>query len=185
MQRPPRLTTDAVVMIKYGDGYPAFCHRYGDYYLSGYRVGGETGILISASSFSSKKVETFGIKVTLEVLFFEASKTWTKKFHEFDSSRSLKLLGYDTLEGVNWNSSTSGGGVNCLRSQTLSLVSRSQSILDRVEAALDGLEMSDRTQLTNEQCDRLTEAGLVVELLLQPMYSLRDVKRWTIENDII
>lgn len=172
-------------MIKYGDGYPAFCHRYGDYYLAGYRVGGETGILISASSFSSKKVETFGIKVTLEVLIFEASKTWTKDFHEFNSGSSLKLLGYDTLEGVNWNSSVTGAGVDSLKLQTLSLVSRSQSILNRVEAALDGLEMSDRGQLTNEQCDRLIEAGLVVELLLQPMHSLRDVKRWTIEKDII
>lgn len=58
-------------MIKYGGGYPAFCHRYGDYYLAGYRIGGETGILISTSSFPSKKVETFEIKVTLEVLIFQ------------------------------------------------------------------------------------------------------------------
>lgn len=172
-------------MNKYGGGYPAFCRRYGDYYVAGYRVGGETGILISASSFSSKKVETFGIKVTLEVLIFEASKTWTQDFHEFNSSRSLKLLGYDTLDGVNWNSSTSGASVDSFKLHTLSLVSRSQSILNRVEAALDGYEMSDRMQLTNEQCDRLIEAGLVVELLLQPMYSLRDVKRWTIEDNVI
>lgn len=172
-------------MLKYGGGYPSFCQRYGDYYLAGYRIGGETGILISASSFSSKKVETFGIKVTVEILFFEASKTWTQDFCEFNSSRSLKLLGYDTLEGAYSNSSISGSGVDVFRSQILSLVSRSQSILDRVEAALDGLEMFDGTQLTNEQCDRLIEAGLVVELLLQPMYSLRDVKRWTAENNII
>ena len=185
LQRPPRLTTDAMAMIKYGGGYPAFCHRYGDYYLAGYRVGGETGILVSASSFSSKNVEKYGIEATLEVLMFEASKTWTKDFHEFGSGRSLKLLGYDTLEGVNWNSSTNGAGVDSLKMQTLSLVSRSQSILDRVEAALDGLEMSDHTHLTNEQCDRLTEAGLVIELLLQPMSSLRDIKRWMFEEDII
>lgn len=116
---------------------------------------------------------------------FSSFKTWTKNFHKFNSNRSLKLLGYDTLEGTNWNSSTSGAGVDSLRSQTLSLVSRSQSIFNRVEAALDGLGMSDHTQLTNEQCERLAEAGLVVELLLQPMYSLRDIKRWMIEKDII
>lgn len=170
------MTADAIKVLKYGGGYPSFCQLYGDYYLTGYRIGGETGILISASSFSSKKVETFGIKVTLEILFFEASKTWTQEFHEFNSGRSLKMLGYDTLEGKNWNSSISGSGVDIFRSEILSLVSRSQSILNRVEAALDGLEMFDGTELTNEQCDRLAAAGLVVELLLQPMQSLRDVK---------
>ena len=185
MQRSPRLTTDAIKLLKYDGGYSSFCHRYGDYYLAGYRIGGETGILISASSFSSQQVETFGIKVTLEILFFEASKTWTQDFREFNSGRSLKLLGYDTLEGKNWNSSISGGGVDDFRAQTLSLVSRSQSLLNRMEATLDGLEMVDGTQLTNEQCDCLVAAGLVVELLLQPMHSLRDVKRWTMENNII
>lgn len=185
MQRSPRLTTGAIKMLKYGGGYPSFCDRYGDYYLAGYRVGGETGILISASSFSSKQVEKFGIKVTLEVLFLEASKTWNQDFYEFNSGRSLKLLGYDTLEGTYHTDSISGSGVDLFRSQALSLVSQSQSMLNRVEAALDGLEMFDATQLTNEQCDRLIEAGLVVELLLQPMHSLRDVKRWTSENNII
>ena len=185
LQRPPRLTTDAIITINYNGGYSAFCDRYGDYYLAGYRIGGETGILMSASSFRSQKDESYGVKVTLEVLIFEASKTWTKDFHEFNTGRSLKLLGYDTLEGANWNSTASGDGVSSLRQQTLALISRSQSILNRVEAALDDLEMCDVAGLTNEQCDRLAQAGLVVELLLEPLHTLRDLKRWTLEKNII
>lgn len=48
-QRQPRLTPEAIIEIKYGDGYEGFCRRYGDYYLAGYRLGGDTGILLSAS----------------------------------------------------------------------------------------------------------------------------------------
>jgi len=93
LERSPRLTTEATIAIKYDGGYANFCERYGDYYVAGYRIGGETGLLISSSSFRTKKVEKFGVKVTLEVLFVEVSKTWSKDFEEFGAGRSLKLLG--------------------------------------------------------------------------------------------
>jgi len=172
-------------MIKHGGGYSKFCERYGDYYLAGYRIGGETGILLSTTSFSSRTDETYGVTATLEVLFFEASKTWTKDFHEANSGQSVKLLGYDTLQGQNWNSSTTGDGVQVFKKQTLQVLSRSQSILNRVVAALSEHGVSDQKGLTNEQCDRLAEAGLVVELLLSPMSSLREVRRWMLEDNII
>jgi hypothetical protein len=48
-QRQPRLTKEAIIEIKYGGGYEDLCERYGDYYLAGYRLGGDTGNLMSAS----------------------------------------------------------------------------------------------------------------------------------------
>ena len=43
---------------------------------------------------------------------------------------------------------------------------------------------SGQTSLTDEQCDRLAEAGLVVELMLSPMSSLREVRRRMLEDNI-
>ncbi|KAG9960506.1 hypothetical protein KCU61_g6435, partial [Aureobasidium melanogenum] len=134
--RSPKLTTEAIIMLKHGGGYSKFCERYGDYYLAGYRIGGETGIFFSATSFASRTDESYGVTATLEVLFFEASKTWTKDFHEFSSGQSVKLLGYDTLRGQNWNVSTTGDGVQVFKEQTVQVLERSQSILDRVVATM-------------------------------------------------
>jgi hypothetical protein len=114
-----------MIMIKHGGGYAKFCERYGDYYLAGYRIGGETGILLSTLSFSSRTDETYGVKATLKVLFVEASKTWTKDFHESSLGQLVKLLGYDTLQGQNWNSSTTGDGVQAFKKQTLQVLNRS------------------------------------------------------------
>ena len=49
LEREPRLTKEAIIEIKYGDGYQGFCERYGDYYLAGYRLGGDTGLMLSSS----------------------------------------------------------------------------------------------------------------------------------------
>jgi hypothetical protein len=175
--RSPKLRTEAIIMIECGGGYSRFCEHYGDYYLAGYRIGGETGILISTTSFSSRTDETYGITATLEVLFFDKNKTWIKDLHEYDSGQSVKLLGYDTLQGQNWNISSAGDGVQVFKEQTLHVLGRSQSILDRVVAAMDENGASGQTSLTDEQCDRLAEAGLVVELMLSPISSLREVRR--------
>lgn len=185
LERPPRLTSEAIITIKYGGGYKAFCEKYGDYYLAGYRIGGDTGLLISSSSFRTKKVETYGVTVTVEVLFIEASKTWTKDFYDFSAGRSLKLLGYDTVDGVNWKSTTEGSGVDAVRSDALSIMKNAQCILNRVEDTLDRLGLKDQQDLTTAQCDALTQAGVVVELILLPISSIRDVVRWRIENDVI
>jgi hypothetical protein len=142
-------------------------------------------LLISSSSFRTKKVEKFAVKVTLEVLFIEVSKTWIKDFHEFGAGKSLRLIGYDTLAGENWSSMTEGIGVDTVKSDALEIVRRSQSILERVSQTLDRLELWDGQDLTSAQCESLIQAGVVVELILLPMASIRDVAQWRIERDII
>ncbi|KAI8633211.1 hypothetical protein F5Y19DRAFT_471477 [Xylariaceae sp. FL1651] len=102
-QRQPRLTKEAIIEIKYGGGYEGLCERYGDYYLAGYRLGGDTGILMSASGHSREQIDKYGITATVEVLFISASKHWEKDFRAFSAGRQVRLLGYDTLDAKNWN----------------------------------------------------------------------------------
>lgn len=127
------------------------------------------------------------------------SKTWTKDFNIFRSGRSLKLLGYDTLEEKNWKSFHAAGDVatelrrvlqpqadpGSLREEAETLLEKSQSLIERVGAVLQSHGVNDGSYLTFQQCEALVEAGVVVELLLLPMARLRDVIRWRLEDNII
>jgi hypothetical protein len=186
LERNPRLCHEAIATLKYGCGYEAFTEKYGDYFLWGYRIGGDTGVMISSASFSEKKVESWGIEAKAEVLLVEVSHTWTKDFHSFAAGKSMKILGYDTLSNRNWNVKTAeDGSINTLLEQTGEIVLNSQNILERVLSFLQEHGMADGDSLSNEQCDFLTSNGAVVELLLLPMTAMRDVARWTTENDVI
>lgn len=175
-----------MAMLKYGGGYKAFTEKYGDYFVWGYRLGGDTGLMVSSSSFSTKKVESYSIKATVEVLFVEESHTWTKDFHSFDAGKSMKVLGYDTLSNRSWSvPNPEHDSINALLGQTADIVLNSQNVLERVLKLLEEQKMTDGDSLSNEQCDYLTSNGVVVELVLLPMSAMRDVARWTTEHDVI
>lgn len=186
LERNPRLCHEALVMLKYGGGYQAFTDKWGDYFVWGYRLGGDTGIMVSSSAFEKKKVEQYGIKVTVEVLFFEVSHTWTKDFHTFSAGKKMRLLGYDTLSDANWSvAMESSMDIQKLASQAEEVILRSQSLVERSMQILEQHGMADGDHLTNAQCELLTNSGIAVELILLPMSSLRDVARWTMEKDVI
>ncbi|KAF4333583.1 hypothetical protein FBEOM_12597 [Fusarium beomiforme] len=186
LERNPRLCHEALVMLKYGGGYRAFTNKYGDYFIWGYRLGGDTGIMISSSAFDKKTVEKYGIELTVEVLLIEGNKKWTKDFHTFSAGKKMRLLGYDTLSNVNWNVTMEAlGDIEQLANQAEDIILQSQNLLERSIKILEEHGMSNGDHLTNEQCDFLTSSGIAVELVLLPMTALRDVARWTTERNVI
>lgn len=186
LERNPRLSHESLAMLKYGGGYKAFTEKYGDYFVWGYRLGGDTGIMISSSAFEKKKVEKYGIKLTVEVLFVEMSHTWTKDFHTFSAGKKMRLLGYDTLSDTNWNATMEASGdIEKLSDKAAEVILRSQSLLERSIKTLEDHGMFNGDHLTNSQCDLLTGRGIAVELVLLPMSALRDVARWTTERNVI
>lgn len=185
LERNPRLSHEAMATLKYDGGYAAFTEKYGDYFVWGYRLGGDTGLLLSSSSFSSKKVESYGIEATLEVLFIEVSKKWTKDFRTFSAGKSMRLLGYDTLSDMNWNVTTAEDGIAALVERMDGITLDAHNILERTLKILEAQNLHDGDELTHEQCEFLTGSGLAVELVLLPMSALRDVARWTTEHDVI
>jgi hypothetical protein len=134
-------------------------------------------------------------------LFFSTSKTWEKDFEKFRSGRALKLLGYDTLEGQNWENASVVGDAEkkiknlldyrnaadegSLRADAGTIIERSHNLIERVGKVLKAHNVSNGTYLTFKQCEELIEAGVVVELLLLPMERLRDVIQWRFNNNII
>ena len=186
--RQPRLTTEAIITLKYGGGLTSFHDHYGDYYVAGYKLGGDTGLMISGSNASKKELEKFGITVKLEVLFIEASTTHTNDFETLASSNASKLVGYDTLDHQCWKSSEledRGSAALSLREQAKEIINRSQILDLRVSEKLDELEVRDSDHLSLEDCRKLTGSGLVAELVLLPVETLRQVIEWVIEDDII
>ncbi|CBX95835.1 hypothetical protein LEMA_P029870.1 [Plenodomus lingam JN3] len=200
-QRQPRLTEEAIIEIKYGQGYKGLCERYGDYYLAGYRLGGDTGIMMSSSGHTRKETDTYGITASVTVLFITASKHWDKDFKSFVIGRQIRLLGYDTLDGKTWKRDSAVGSdvaevkawgafdeeadMNTLRGDTEEIMTRSENGLERIVKILDCHGYRNGESLTFSQCEALLTEGVVVELLLEPMWRLRDVVRWRMENNII
>ncbi|KAJ5986738.1 hypothetical protein N7451_011103 [Penicillium sp. IBT 35674x] len=200
-QSQPRLTVEAKREIKYGGGFEGLCQKYGDYYLAGYRLGGDTGLLMSASGRSRTQIEKFDVTATVTVLFLSASKHWEKDFQSFRSGRQVRLIGYDTLDNKNWrNFSAEGDDIkemevwanggsavdsNSLLADTDAIMTRSENLLERVGMVLKAHGYRNGESLTFVQCEELIQEGIVVELLLHPMSRLRDVIQWRNEKDII
>lgn len=188
-QRQPRLSKEAIAEIKYAKGYEGFCERYGDYYLNGYRLGADTGILMSASGHSREQIDKYGITATLTVLFASTSEPWEKDFIKFTAGRQTQLLGYDTLDGKNWKRNSAANNYivddHLLRADTHEIMTLSENLLERVGEILERHHCRNKESLTFDQCEELVAEEIVVELLLEPMWRLRDVIQWRSNSNII
>lgn len=184
--------------MKYGGGYEGLCDRYGDYYLSGYRLGGDTGLLMSASGHRREQVDVYGITATVTVLFVSASKHWEKEFRTLTAGRQIQLLGYDTLDNKTWKrTSTPSHDIKDLEVWAQSedslrvdtdpdeIMLRSENLLERVGEVLERPGYRNGESLMFAQYEELLAEGIVVELLLEPMSRLRDVMHWRMETYII
>ena len=152
-ERNPRLSHEAMATLKYNGGYEAFTQTYGDYFVWGYRIGGDTGLMLSSASFSKKKVESYGITATVEVLFVEVSHTWTKDIRSFAAGKSMKLLGYDTLSDQTWNVTTAEDGISSLAEKAEEIILSSQSVLERTLDMLEAHKMEHGDEISHEKCD--------------------------------
>ena len=186
-ERQPQLTTEAIILLKYGGGLPAFQAKYGDYFLANYRLGGDTGLMLSGSNASKKELEKFGLTVKVEVLLIEKSTRHTSNVETNAAKGSLSLIGYDTLDKQNWHTLMGDKGQEAfnLRAQASEIITRAQLLDLRVAQRLDGLGIQDGDRLGQDDCKNLIASGLVVELELLPMATLREVIEWVIEDDII
>ena len=156
---------------------------------------------MSASGHSREKIDKIGITVKVTFLFISASKSWHKEFRTFSAGRQVKLLGYDTLDDKTWKRASAAGDdvkemmawanndpaidADSLRADTDAIMARSENLLERVYGVLERHGYRNGESLTFVQCEELLAEGIVVELLLEPMWRLRDVIRWRMETNII
>lgn len=186
-ERQPLLTTEAIITIKYEGGITAFHERYGDYYVAGYRLGGDTGLMLSGSDSARKELEHLGVTLKVKVLFIEKSKTWTKHSVTSSQASALTLSGYDTLDNQHWSLGVGeeGTSTEAVQQRAADVMSKSQTLEGRIQDGLDDMNIVDGQDLSFEDCDKLTKAGLGVELVLLPVTSLRQVILWLQEDNVI
>lgn len=189
MDRIPAFSNRALITLKYEGGLAAFEEKYGDYYVCGCILGADNAILASASMQSKAQSDVLNITAKVESIFGDAS--WSKDTRSSSSSFSMGLTvsGYDTLNQENHNFSVTSQSMELQRAAK-DLMSKGQNLPGRTKERAAQLGLTDGMReemfsLTRETYKRIVEGGLVLELLLMPVASLREVHLWTMNDNII
>lgn len=210
IRQTPSLTPDAARILKYEDGIEQFERKYGDYYVSGYNLGADNSILVSTDSSLVTEKEKKTVSASADSFLFDVhwSKTWDSQ-SSIGSAR-LSSIGYDSLEGKFINESTTWGDANVqhfkeVQKKTQEMISLAYALPSRVEAEakkqglligleslrqnvrLDRIDNADpfEQEISSEVYERLIRSNLAVEMVLMPIKTLRDVKYWAMEDDVI
>jgi|SRR5690606_736171 len=188
METPPKLTKSALATIKHIGGFQAFKERYGDYYVAGYRLGAESGMMLSEAAFSTKTAERLSLTVKVKILFIKVSKTWEQFFSQASANSVFTICGYDTLSHSNINYSAAAaipGDFADIRSIAGQYESYGQDLGSRVENTMLQLGVNAEAYLQFKNCEDLCNSGLVVEVLLRPVQTLREFQFWATNDNII
>lgn len=204
----PALSTDALVVLKHQGGIPAFKYQYGDYYVAGYRLGGDAGVALSETATANRKVERLSVKVSVKVLFVKASKTHEKFFRSAGASSGFRVSGFDTLTqtlvpagspvSVFSESKTvdkAGGGIESAMEQLATRAKDMEKLCiglpRRVTHEINKLGLRENQIMTwqgLQECMDVEQgmgSHLVVEMILLPITSLRPVIEWSMSADVI
>lgn len=158
-----------------------FKKLYGDFFVSGYVLGADAGICLSSDVHDRSEKESLKITVTVKVLFVSASASHTEEHAKEESSASLSVCGYSTMQNVNESVAT--------RSASLVEQGEVQEVAARYMAMVASLEDDARERLRKlallKEGHRLPlstgfdacRAGLVVQLLLSPFSRMEEYVR--------
>lgn len=165
---------------------PAFQARYGDYYVAGYHLGADTALMLSEGATTSSTVERLSVKVQVTVLFYNNSHTEEKFFTEASENSTFQLSAFDTLSDLHVSETRIGsGGLESLRKTAGGLSAMANQLGHRVSAKMDELNLQNSDSLEFEMCEKLCASGLVVQLTLLPLSTLREVILWSSSTDVI
>lgn len=168
----PNLNATASTLLHTSES--EFLSTYGDYYLAGYRLGGETGVCLSTSEDSSKTIERLSATITVTVLFVSKSKMVEKFFTDASSGSTICILGYDTLTSYHSEGYADDGmGKEIMADSAGNLVGCARDLCTRVGKRMELLGLEPGQTLGMDDCDHVAKSGLLVELILRPMKNLR------------
>lgn len=185
-QRLPPLSDEAITCLKYGGGLETFKEIYGDYYVAGYHLGADTGLMLSEGRTTSSTVERLSAKVTVTVLFCEEEHTEEKFFTESSSDSTFQISAFDTLEDLHLSEVRIGAeGLENLRKSAADIQSMAARLSSRVASKIEQVGLPEGERLNLEICKKLSKSGLVVQLILLPVETLREVVLWSLSDDII
>ena len=128
------------------------------------------------------------LKVEVHALFTSESHTDAKYFAEASPNTVFQTIKYDTI--LDRHSYPSQGSwvlvrLNRLGQGTSGLVAIADQLGARVDAKLEALGLHGNIPHNSSMCKLLCKAGLVSQLILLPMKTLRDIQIWANSDDIL
>lgn len=190
MERHPLLSIESCQLLKYEGGLGAFQQRFGDYYVAGYRLGGDAGVLLSESKARSLINERLSVKMEATALFVTCSKQHQKFFATASASSQYRVHGFDTLTRLHIPPEapvqlSSASDFTGLMSTAKDLETRCIKLAQRTTNEIESLGLKHEEVLDMDVLASLLESHLVVEVLLLPICKMREVIHWTTSKDII
>ncbi|KAH7236518.1 hypothetical protein BKA59DRAFT_406096 [Fusarium tricinctum] len=184
---PPKLSEAALQTLKYNGGLSAFKAKWGDYYVAGYRIGGDAGVMMSLGSSSKTVSESVTVCIKVEVLFFSFEDSWSKSFSSAESDLRVTLSCFSTVEQAKIQEQRQLGDPKLFSfiEEARGIHNRAQGLVDTIQRKLDHLGVSRAQHVTAEQCVGLCQSGVVVELLLFPVENLRELQYWKTDENVI
>lgn len=168
----PTLNATAYNLLSRPGGEDAFRALYGDYFISGFTLGGDSGAFMSVDDVTKQSTDTATLKATVKVVFFKPKTytTSTTKTH-IDHSLKVTLSGYDTMEGFNFRDPKTS--LDSVQQKILKMVDLADDLEARVMQKLKVLGIASNRELTLSECTHLCDSGIVVGIILIPFRLLR------------
>ncbi|KAF5670061.1 hypothetical protein FHETE_4744 [Fusarium heterosporum] len=178
--RPPELSESAFKILTKG-GVDAFKAAYGDYYVGGYRIGGDASVLFSTDQGSYSETEKNSVQIKVESWLGDYDESWSTSSTNSSSNATVRVSAYSTLEQLIVAKTVQVGGSEfqvAIR-QGRDIHKRAQGLEDGVAKVLAEVGVRHGKTVTPRQCTQLCQRAVVVELQLVPVECLRQVRFWT------
>ncbi|KAF4964578.1 hypothetical protein FSARC_7484 [Fusarium sarcochroum] len=156
--KPPKLSEAALQTLKYNGGLPALKKRWGDYYVAGYRIGGDAGVMMSLSSSKKTTSESVTISIKVEILFFSFEDSWSKSWSQAESDLRITLSCFSTIEGAMIQEKRQLGDpkLHSVMQEARGIHNRAQGLVDTIQRKLDQIGIMEDKFVTAEQCVELS-----------------------------
>ncbi|KAF5001945.1 hypothetical protein FGRMN_686 [Fusarium graminum] len=154
LTRAPKLSEIALQTLKYNGGLSAFKERWGDYYVAGYRIGGDAGVMMSLASSSKTISESVTICIKVEILFFSFEDSWSKGWSQAVSDLRVTLSYFSTAEQAQIQEQRQLGDPKLYSfiQEARDIHDRAQGLVDTIQRKLNQIGVSSGKDITTDQC---------------------------------
>ncbi|RSM04554.1 hypothetical protein CEP52_006782 [Fusarium oligoseptatum] len=171
----PPFSNDAKTLLQREDGDKLFAERYGDYFVSGYVLGADSGGCLAASASSKRTVETLTTEVNVKVLWISYTSSTSTTDIRQTCSMDLTFYGYDTLNGTNLSKQAQAGkSTQEIQLAAQGCIDNSNNLQLRLKRRMSELGIEDEGTMSVAKCSKAVEGGVVVELILTPFRTLKE-----------
>ncbi|EON69944.1 hypothetical protein W97_09209 [Coniosporium apollinis CBS 100218] len=174
-QKTPALSASALQTLETG-GLAAFQEIYGDYYVAGINIGADSGVLVSQSLDTSLKTESLSVTVSVKVIFFTVSHTWTHDEREALRDFKFSVTGFSTMRDMHVElAAAAGASIFTMREAALRFAKINNTLDVIVDRALEKYGLTGSGVVDLDNFANICSSGLAVELVVLPYTSLRQV----------